>query len=91
MLTADDLRLIRGVMDESIAEHPRFEQLKIEILDEVEVRVGAAIADMSEVMQEGFTLVGERFDLVDKRFDAMDKRFDTVETRLGGVNTVWDI
>lgn len=92
-LTQEDLRQIRGVVDESIAHHPRFDELKselkIELVEEIGLRIEEAkdevVADVCDVMQTGFTLIGQRFDEVDQRIDGVEGRLGRVEGRLGRV------
>ncbi len=91
-LTVEDMVNMREMMEEVITRRvdPRFEELKTEILDEIEVRVNGAVADMSEVIQEGFTLVGERFDAMDERFNGVELRLVRVEDRLDNLKIVSD-
>jgi archaellum component FlaC len=70
-LTKEDLRQIRGVVDESIAQHPRF--------DELELKIDTAFDDVLEVMQEGFTMVSQKFEEVDARFDGIDKQIKVMQ------------
>ena len=61
-LTASDLQQIRVVMEETIATHPRFDQLKNEIVVEVCDQVG-------EVMNDALELIDRRFDVIEHRLD----------------------
>jgi hypothetical protein len=70
-LTKQDLTQIRTVMDDAIAEHPRFDQLKTDIIDE-----------MSDVYRDGLELIDKRFDVVEERFGRMEKRIDGHERPL---------
>ena len=78
-LTKEDLRQIRGVVDESIANHPRFEELKIDLVEVIEAVRHEIVTDVCDVTLVGFTIVGERFDLVDERFDVIEKRLDNLK------------
>jgi hypothetical protein len=73
-LTKDDLKQIKGVVNEAIAEHPRFDALELKI----EQSAKSVIDDLSDVMQEGFTMVGDRFDIVETRLDHVEKRLDNL-------------
>ena len=69
-----DLQKIRGVVDEAIAVHPRFDQLKHE-----------TIYELSEVYNDGLELINNRFDLVAVRLENVEGRLVRVEGRLGKV------
>ena len=66
-LTTEDLKQIRGVMDEAIAEHPRFDAMKAEIIDEV-----------SDVIKDSMNMIDARFDRIEGRLDKIEHRFDTL-------------
>jgi hypothetical protein len=63
-LTKTDLQQIRKVMDESISEsiaiHPRFDQMETKIIDEL-------TDQMSELMTDSLELTDQRFNVIESR------------------------
>jgi galactokinase len=64
-LTTTDIQQIRQVMDESIAHHPRFDELKSDIISELSGR----IAEFGEVLNESLEMIDHRFDSIENRLD----------------------
>ncbi len=57
-LTTSDLQHIRQIMDESIANHPRFDEMRVDITDEV-----------SDVITGALVMIDKRFNTIEKRLN----------------------
>lgn len=64
-LTKTDLQQIRAAVDDSIAAHPRLDEVKSEIISEV----SGQIAEFAEVINDALEMIDHRFDIIDNRLD----------------------
>jgi hypothetical protein len=95
MLTKEDLRDIKGVVDEAIdtrvpvmldvalaASEARLTKKIEESRTEARELVDNAVTDLSGVIADGLAMVSERFDEVDARFEQVDVRLEGMDRQL---------